>query len=131
MAMSDEHKAALAEGRTQARAIKSYLGALAQRRPGRPVTRESLQARLDRITEKIESADDPLARVELIQQRQDIEDQLSSLAEANDFEALEQGFIEHAKPYSERKGISYSAWREAGVPAAVLRNANIARTRRG
>lgn len=131
MAMTDEHKAALAEGRAQARAIKSYLSALSHRRPGRPVTRESLQARLHRVTSKIQDADDPLAKVELIQQRQDIEDQLASLADETDFADLERGFVSHAKAYSERKGISYSAWREAGVPAAVLRSAGVPRTRRG
>ena len=131
MAMTDEHKAALAEGRIQARAIKSYLSALGNRRPGRPVTRESLTGRLERLNDRIESEDDPLARVELIQQRQDVEDQIATLADETDFVALESGFTQHAKAYSERKGISYSAWREIGVPAATLRAAHIPRTRRG
>lgn len=130
MAMSDEHKAALAEGRVQARAIKGYLAALGSRRPGRPITRESLTGRLDRLAERIATEDDPLARVELIQQRQDVEDQLETLADETDFAELERGFATHAKAYSERKGISYSAWREVGVPAAVLREAGIPRTRR-
>ena len=34
-----------------------------------------------------------------------------------------------AKGYSERKGISYAAWREAGVPAATLKAAGISRGR--
>jgi len=131
MAMSDEHKAALAEGRVQARAIKGYLAALGNRRPGRPVTKESLTERLDRLSDKITSEEDPLARVELIQQRQDVEDQLETLADETDFVELERGFTDHAKSYSERKRISYSAWREIGVPAAVLRQAGIPRTRRG
>ena len=29
--------------------------------------------------------------------------------------------------YAERKGISYAAWRELGVPADVLKKANITR----
>lgn len=131
MAMSDEHKAALAEGRIQARAIKGYLAALGSRRPGRPVTRESLSGRLERLSEKIASEEDPLARVDLIQQRQDLEDQLETLADETDFAELQLGFTQHAKSYSDRKGISYSAWREVGVPAAVLRDAGIPRTRRG
>lgn len=131
MTMSDEHKAALAEGRVQARAIKGYLAALGNRRPGRPVTKESLTERLDRLSDKITSEEDPLARVEFIQQRQDVEDQLETLADETDFVELERGFTDHAKAYSERKGISYSAWREIGVPAAVLRQAGIPRTRRG
>ena len=33
-----------------------------------------------------------------------------------------------AKAYGERKGIEYSAWRAAGVSAAVLQRADITRT---
>jgi hypothetical protein len=43
--------------------------------------------------------------------------------------ALEEGFIEAAKSYGERKGITYAAWRAAGVDANVLRKAGIPRTR--
>jgi hypothetical protein len=32
-----------------------------------------------------------------------------------------------AKAYSERRGISYAAWRELGVEAAVLKKAGIGR----
>ena len=45
MAMSAEHKAALVQGRKEAKAIKVYLDALASRRPGRPVTKDSLEKR--------------------------------------------------------------------------------------
>ena len=119
MAMSDEHKAALAEGRRQARAIKAYLVALGNRRPGRPVTTESLQARLAKIEEQLASASDPLRAVELIQRRIDTEEALARVAEPVDMEALEAGFVDAVAGYSERKGISYAAWREAGVPAAA------------
>ena len=46
MAMSAEHKAALAAGRRESRAIKDYLEALASRRPGRPVTPDTLAKRV-------------------------------------------------------------------------------------
>ncbi len=39
-------------------------------------------------------------------------------------------FTKVAKPYGDRKGISYSAWRSVGVSAPVLQKAKIARTRR-
>ena len=44
--MSDEHKAALAEGRNQGRAVRNYLEALDQNRPkrGRKRTTESVLA---------------------------------------------------------------------------------------
>ena len=128
MAMSDEHKAALAEGRRQSRALKRYLEALGARRPGRPVTPETLTARLERVEVRIAAESDPLKRLDLIQQRIDIETQLAQLTDAADLEALEAGFVEYAKAYSARKGISYTAWREAGVPAAVLKHAGIGRS---
>ena len=127
MAMSDEHKAALAEGRRQSRALKRYLEALGTRRPGRPVTPETLANRLERVDVRIGEETDPLKRLDLIQQRIDIETQLAQLADAADLETLENGFVEYAKAYSARKGISYAAWREAGVPAAVLKRAGVGR----
>lgn len=130
MPMSQEHKDALAEGRRQSRAIKSYLNALKSRRPGRPVTRESLRSRLDKISKQIEAADDPLESVSLMQTRLDIEAQLRSLDDSESVADLEKGFVKYAKGYSERKGISYTAWRQIGVPAAVLRRAGIKETRR-
>jgi len=130
MAMSEEHKAALAQGRKEARAIKAYLKALDAKKPGRPVTKESLESRLGAVNQKIGSADDPLKRLDLIQSKLDIEDALSALDDVVNMEALETGFDENARNYSERKGISYSAWREYGVPAATLQGAGIAETRR-
>lgn len=130
MPMSEEHKQALAQGRREARAIKRYLKALDARKPGRPVTRDSLEKRLAKTDEKIGSEDDPLKRVELIQTRLDIEDQLTKLDETADFEELEADFIDNAKSYSDRKEISYTAWREYGVPAATLRAAGVPETRR-
>ena len=76
--MTDEHKAALAEGREQGRIVRRYLEAVADRDPA-------------------------------------------------DMEALEAGFIAVARPYSERKGLSYAAWRAVGVKPRVLRAAGIAR----
>jgi hypothetical protein len=126
--MSKEHKDALARGRREARAIKAYLEALASRRPGRPVTPESLQARIDRLDEKLGAEQDPLKKVDLVQQRLDAVEALKRVEASADLEALEVGFVDHAKGYSERKGISYAAWREAGVPAVVLRKAGLSRS---
>lgn len=130
MAMSEEHKAALAQGRKEARAIKAYLKVLDAKKPGRPVTRESLESRLAAVNGKIDSSDDSLKRLDLIQSKLNIEDALSDLEDVVNMEALEAGFAENAGNYSERKGISYSAWREYGVPAATLQGAGIAETRR-
>ena len=45
-----------------------------------------------------------------------------------DVAALETDFTAHAANYSTRKGISYQAWRELGVPAATLKAAGINRS---
>jgi len=130
MAMSNEHKEALAQGRKEARAIKAYLSALESRKPGRPVSKESLQKRVERVNEKLEATDNPLDRVDLIQSKIDIEKALAELGNSQDIASLESGFIENVGSYSERKGVTYTAWREFGVPASVLRKAGIRETRR-
>ena len=131
MAMSDAHKKALAEGRRQSAAIKRYLDALGSKRPGRPVTPDSIEKRIDGLKQKISAEKDPLKRVELVQLRMDLEDALKSATAAGDLVRLEADFVAHAAAYSERKGITYSAWRESGVSADALKKAGIRRTRRG
>lgn len=127
MAMSAEHKAALAAGRRESWAIKDYLGAIAARRPGRPVTAETLAARIADLEKRIAAETNPLKAVDLRQARLDAEQALGSAKETVDITAMEAAFIEHARAYSERKGISYAAWRESGVPAAMLKKAGITR----
>jgi hypothetical protein len=130
MPMSQEHKDALAKGRSEARAIKAYLHALDSRRPGRPVTKESLEKRLDRVVSKLADEADPLKRLDLMQSKLDIETTLSNVEDGANIEELASGFVAHAGSYSDRKGITYTAWRQFGVPAEVLRKAGIAETRR-
>lgn len=130
MAMSAQHKAALAQGRREGRAVKQYLVALGNRRPGRPVTADRLRDKIAALEARIGEEMDPLKALEMRQQRLDAQSTLAAAEATEDFAALEEGFVEQARAYSERKGISYSAWREAGVPAAVLRKAGIGRTRR-
>ncbi len=127
MAMSDEHKAALAQGRQEARAIKAYLGAVAGRKRGRPVTRESLMARIERLDAQISSETNLLKALDHRQARIEAEQRLAVIEDPVDLEALEAGFVAHAGAYSERKGISYAAWREAAVSPAVLKKAGIGR----
>lgn len=128
--MSASHKAALAEGRAQGRAVRVYLEALAASRPkrGRKRTPESIKKRLDRIEVELAEAT-PIQRLHLVQERMDLERELASSSETFDLSELEAAFVGAAKGYSERKGISYAAWREAGVPAATLKAAGISRSR--
>jgi hypothetical protein len=127
--MSDEHKAALAEGRNQGRSVRRYLEALDAHKPkrGRKRTPESMQKRLDRIDVELASAD-PLRRLQLIQERLDLKAELDATGEKVDLSGLEQGFVDAAAAYSSRKGISYAAWRELGVEPAVLKRAGISRS---
>ncbi|MDP8958003.1 MAG: hypothetical protein M3N51_02115 [Actinomycetota bacterium] len=128
--MSQEHKDALAQGRRESRAVKRYLEAIGSKKRGRPVSSDRLQEKLDNLEKRIEMESDPLKRVELHQQRIDAADDLKSAGKVAQLDELERSFVEVAKGYSERRGISYSAWREEGVPAEVLRRAGIPRTRR-
>src|SRR3712207_412101 len=77
--MSDEHKAALAEGREQGRVVRRYLEALESHRPkrGRKRTPESITKRLAAIDEQLAAAD-PLNRLHLVQERLDLERELVS-----------------------------------------------------
>lgn len=131
-AMTEAHKKALAKGRAQARAVKEYLAAReTESKRGPKMTPEKLRDRIKSTREAIANEDDPARRVELIQQRINDEERLDSLEDQPDMEALEAAFVDAAAEYSDRKGITYSAWRELGVPAAVLRKAGVPRTRRG
>ena len=126
--MSDEHKAALAEGRNQGRAVRRYLEALDENRPkrGRKRTEESVARDLARTEEELATAD-ALRRLELIQRRLDLQVELEKMGTTVDLSALEAEFVAVAKGYAERKQISYEAWHEAGVSASTLKAAGITR----
>ena len=95
---------------------------------GRKRTSQGIETRLRQIEEKLPSAD-PLTRVHLVQERINLQNELATKEDAVDLNALEKEFVSAAKGYGERKGITYAAWRAAGVDANVLRKAGIARTR--
>ncbi|MBV8302920.1 MAG: hypothetical protein JOZ04_01825 [Acidimicrobiia bacterium] len=126
--MSDTHKAALAEGRDQGRAVRRYLEALEAHKPrrGRKRTPESMTKRLGAIEEKLPQAD-PLTRLQLVQERMDLQRQLEASDSTVDLQELEDEFVKAAADYSRRKGITYAAWREAGIDPGVLRRAGIRR----
>ena len=126
--MSDSHKAALAEGREQGRAVRRYLEALEAHKPkrGRKRTPDSVKRRLDAIDEKLAEAD-PLTRLHLVQERMNLEGELATTDSSVDIAALEEEFVAAAEPYGRRKGITYGAWRQLGVDPAVLRRAGIRR----
>lgn len=127
--MSAEHKAALAEGRTQGAAVRAYLEALEANRPkrGRRRTPESVRKQLDSAIAELDDAG-AVRRLELLQTKRDLERELEQMEVTVDMDALEQGFVDVARAYSERKGIEYATWREFGVPASTLKAAGISRS---
>ncbi|HZN15276.1 MAG TPA: hypothetical protein VFB78_13465 [Acidimicrobiales bacterium] len=126
--MSASHKEALAAGREQGRAVRLYLEAIDANKPkrGRQRTPETIKKRLDDIEARIQSAD-ALTRLQLVQERINLQHELSTKSETVDLSAIEADFVKVAGDYGRRKGISYAAWREAGVDAAVLKQAGIGR----
>lgn len=129
-AMSKAHKQALAQGRDEGRAIRAYLEGLEAHKPkrGRKRTAETVERQLLETLEVLETAS-ALDRVTLLQRKMDLEDELATLEGTGSFnlEELEAAFVAAVSGYSERKGISYAAWREAGVEARVLREGGISR----
>src|SRR3954447_24675009 len=126
--MTTEHKQALASGRTEGRAVKAYLDALEQQKPrrGRKRTADSISKRLTAIEKQLPDASS-LQRLQLVQERRDLETELTGMGTTVDLSALEGEFVKVAKAYSGRKGIEYATWRELGVGADVLKKAGVTR----
>jgi hypothetical protein len=126
--MSAEHKAALAKGREEGRAVRRYLEALEEHRPrrGRKRTLESMKRRLAVVDEQL-AGTDPLSRLHLLQEREDLSAELARNDGSDDLDAAERAFVKVARAYGNRKGIGYSAWRAVGVSIPVLEQAGISR----
>ncbi len=128
--MSSGHKAALARGRAESATVRHYLEALETSKPkrGRKRTPASIDRRLASIDSQLAGAD-ALTRLHLLQEQKDLLDERSRSNQVKDLTALEKQFIKVAKAYGQRKGITYSTWRAAGVSAAVLQKAEVSRAR--
>jgi hypothetical protein len=126
--LSDQHKAAMAAGRTEGRAVREYLDALRSNKPkrGRKRTPDSINARLTRLDDELQTAD-PLTELRLLQERRNLQAELETMDEKVDITALEAEFVKVAKAYSDRQGIAYATWRDVGVEASVLKAAGIGR----
>src|SRR6478735_3508641 len=113
--LSAAHKRALAEGRTMSATVDRYLSAVnTPKQRGRKVSKATLTQRLAAAREV-----------------RDLKNKLASISAANgtDVKSLEAEFVRIAKKFGENRGIGYGAWRDAGVPAVVLKKAGVARTR--
>lgn len=126
--ITDQHKAAMAEGRVEGRIVRDYLEALrnSKGKPGRKRTPESVARRMKAIEAELGGAN-PVRELELVQERFDLERELATMQAKVDPKSLEAGFVKVAGSYSKRKGITYAAWRAVGVEPAVLKKAGIAR----
>lgn len=122
--MTEEHKAALADGRREGHAIRAYLAAIAaqdgaQKRGRKPATAEALQEQLDEAT-------DPVERVLL---RARVRQAVARESNRPDYTTVEADFIKYVLPFSERLGITWGDWRAEGVSVDVLLQAGFKRSR--
>src|SRR4029450_3281488 len=108
--MTAEHKRALAQGRAEGRAVRSYLEALDQNRPrrGRPRTPASVEKSLKGIESELADAA-PLHRLQLVQERMDLERELDRIDAADDLTGLERDFGKGAKGHAEGRGVPAAA----------------------
>ena len=129
-AMSDDHKAKLAQGRTESRVMNRYLEAIAagKGKRGRKRTPESISLQIARIDRSLASAS-AVQRLEMTQQRLDLVAERERITARVDLDTVERDFVKIAKSYATRNGISYGAFRAMGVPAEVLKRAGVPRTR--
>ncbi len=127
--LSNSQKAAMAEGRREARIVDSYLNSLERKKieRGRRSASE-IAAELARIDRELEEAS-AIDRLVLLQTREDLHREALEVTPEDDSE-LEAQFVAIARTYGDRKGISYSTWREIGVPKNILKAAGVPRTRR-
>ena len=129
--LSASHKAALAQGRTMSATVDRYLAAVnTPKRRGRKVTKATLEQRLVQAQTQVKTA----TGVEKVLAAQNVRDLRAKLAQASvssdaDLKSLEAAFVKVAKRFAENRGISYGAWRAAGVSADVLRKAGVPRRR--
>ncbi len=124
--MSNAHKKALANGRSEGRIIREYLEIVEATKPkrGRRRTAESITKRLSVIAAELKSAD-PVTKVRLIQERLNLRTELASMKTKTEIAAAEARFVKVAKSFSQRNDITFDAWREFGVTPAVLKRAGI------
>jgi hypothetical protein len=112
----------------QARVVRRYLSAVEGAKPGRGPKRtgDAIGNRITKVDELLVSAD-PLTRVHLTQERIELHAEYVRVTNGSsgDPAQFERDFIRVARSYGDRNGITYAAWRQVGVDAAVLERAGI------
>lgn len=102
--------------------VRAYLESLNVPEDERRTSVEALERRKERAAEELKACDDVMKRLTLTQRLNDID---AEIADAPD--NWEADFIEVAAWWGAWKGIAYETWRELGVPARVLREAEVER----
>ena len=112
----------------QERVVRRYLSAVESTKPGRGTKRtaDAIGNRITKVDELLVSAD-PLSRVHLTQERIELHAEYVRVTNGNqpDPSQLERDFIRVVRSYGDRNGITFAAWRQVGVDAAVLERAGI------
>jgi hypothetical protein len=126
--MTAAHKKAIASGRAENAVVEEYLTVLHRPKPrGRRPDVNALNRRRQQVRQAQRQATG-MDRVLLAQEEIDLTSRIEaygagggSLAEA------ERAFTKVAASFARRRGISYAAWRAAGVSPATLAKAGIKR----
>lgn len=112
--------------------MRRYLSTIDIEKPGRSARRtaESVGNRIMKVDELMVSAD-PVTRLHLIQERIELHAEMVRLNQGDQLDRvqLERQFVRVARSYGDRHGLTYAAWRQAGVDADVLEAAGIRRGR--
>ncbi|MGO9876371.1 MAG: hypothetical protein ACLPVY_21565 [Acidimicrobiia bacterium] len=111
--------------------VDAYLAAInVPKKRGRKVSKAVLEQRLVQARSRAKTATG-VDKVLAAQEVRDLQARLvqASTATATDVKGLEAAFVKVAGRFSDKRGIRWSAWRDAGVSGDVLKKAGIARTR--
>jgi hypothetical protein len=101
-----------------ARAVRRYVDSIkAGSLAGAGLTRQAIERRMVQIDAELVTAA-PMRELRLVQERYDLIERAARYEREDDF-------VEVARAYSRRHGITYAAWRDIGIPVAVLRRAGV------
>jgi hypothetical protein len=109
--------------------VDGYLRAISSpKRRGRQLTAVQLAERIADAKAEAEAATG-VARLQTLQNLRDLEAKKAAIEKQSvskdELKELEADFVDAAAEYGESKGIDFQTWRQAGVPAAVLKKAGI------
>lgn len=130
--MSAAHKKALADGRRMSKTVDTYIRAIqTPNARGRKVSAAQIKSRLEEARQKV-TTETGVNMLLAVQAVRDLDVKLHTRTNGNSETARKQAtaaFIKIAAAFSKSRNISYASWRDIGVPASVLKQAGIARTR--